>query len=199
MVPGLNAPVARGLRSKATPVETIRKSVRNAGEEAARVMDRAVRLIADKNASTSKPSPSTKKTQKGTNLDPIFAILQDLPDTNLLSIPADSCVVFPASLGSLAEALSLIRANELAQAALASSRVRVKRELNERKEKENVELSTQCPERGPSRPDTVEPGETQVVAETREARCRGYRTRVPAWKINMAHQREAQLADSKSE
>ena len=123
-VPGLAAPVARGLRSTALQVETVRKGARGASLADKRVLDRAVRLTAEKNA-TACNAPSTSKRQpKGKTLDPIFAILQDLPDSHLLSVAADSCVSFPPSSVPPAEALSLIRANELAQAELAAARAK---------------------------------------------------------------------------
>ena len=127
-IPGLDAPVVRGLRSKATPVEITRKSARKVGDISEPVLDRAVRLTADKNAPSTKLTPSSKKTPKGTQLDPIFAILQNVPDAHLLSVAADCCVLFPADPQAAAETLSLIRANELAQADLASTRCRLEQE-----------------------------------------------------------------------
>ena len=170
-VPGLDVPVARGLRSKATPVETIRKSSRHAGEEATPILDRAVRLTADKNAASPKPSPAPKKTPKGTSSDPIFAILQDLPDAHLLQVAADSCVVFPASQGSPAEALSLIRANELAQAALAASRSRLEQELQLQKDKESAVAAGQRPEGGSSAVQGADGADPEGGAVSRDPRA----------------------------
>ena len=110
VVPELNAVVARGLRSKAAPVETLRRSDRRDGGSEGLMMDKATRRLEEKCNSAAKKNP------KGTNLDPIFAILQDIPDAHFLSVASDSCVLFPSSEGQAAEALTLIRANELAQA-----------------------------------------------------------------------------------
>ena len=85
-------------------------------------------MTADKNSPATKHAPSAKKLPKGTHLDPIFAILQDIPDAHLLSVAADSCVLFPADPSAAAETLSILRANELAQAALASTRCRLEAE-----------------------------------------------------------------------
>ena len=158
-IPGLGAPVARGLRSKAAPVEIVRKSARRAGDSEEPVSVRAARVTAEKFASTTKATPHAKKLQKGNPPDPIFSILQDLPDAHLLSVTSDSCVVFPSVAGEASEVLSIIRANELAQAALASTRDRVARELSEAKKaeatKELVESgkqgTTSCPEGGSRR------------------------------------------------
>ena len=139
VIPGLDAPVARGLRSKAAPVEIIRKSARCAGDSDEPVSVRAARLTAGKFASPSKATPQSKKQQKGTHPDPIFSILQDLPDAHLLSVASDSCVVFPSVAGEASEVLSIIRANELAQAALASTRDRLEKELVETKKAEAAE------------------------------------------------------------
>ena len=123
VVAELTAPVARGIRSKAVTVETLRKSDRVAKEADGPMLDRAVRLAADKNDSTSKTGSS------GKNLDPIFAILQDLPDSHLLSVASDSCVIFPSVAGPPSQSLSLIRSNELAQAALAKTRDQIEQNL----------------------------------------------------------------------
>jgi hypothetical protein len=48
-----------------------------------------------------------------------FSVLDLLPDSRLSSVIADSCIVFVPSAGSPGEALSLIRAKEKVQAALA--------------------------------------------------------------------------------
>ena len=157
-VPGLDAPVARGLRSKAALVEIILKSARSAGDSDESILNRAVRLTADKNSSATKTTPPTKKQHKGTQLDPIFGILQNIPDAHLLSVASDSCVVFPAAPSAASETLSLIRANELAQAALASTRIRLEIEKEQAaaksaEEKAAKELAMKepvvpCPEGG---------------------------------------------------
>ena len=62
--------MARGLRSKATMVEMVRKTPRATGADEP-VLERAVHLTTEK-----KSSAAAKKPISGTNLDPIFAILQ---------------------------------------------------------------------------------------------------------------------------
>jgi hypothetical protein len=54
-----------------------------------------------------------------------FAILQVPPIDHLLSVAKDSCVVFPSASGSPLEAISLIRAKELAQAEFALARHKI--------------------------------------------------------------------------
>ena len=114
-IPELTATVARGLRSKATPVEILRKSARGAEEAEVHALDRAVRLTAKKHASVA-------ALPKGKNLDPLFSILQELPDSHLLSVASDCCIAFLPSAGNPAESLSMICAKEIAQAALAKAR-----------------------------------------------------------------------------
>ena len=163
VVPRLDAPVARGLRSKATPVEAIRRSARSAGDDAAPILDRAVRLAADKNNPSATPASTSKNPTKGPTPDPIFAILQDLPDAHLLAVASDCCVAFTSSQGSPSEALSLIRAKELAQAALANTRARLDMEAKE-------STATQCPEGGPSQvPHSDVPAVGAQQSESRAA------------------------------
>jgi hypothetical protein len=67
-----------------------------------------------------------------------FAILQVPPIDHLLSVAKDSCVVFPSASGSPLEAISLIRAKELAQVKLALARHKI--EANTAREKEEAAL-----------------------------------------------------------
>ena len=76
-IPGLSAPVARGIRYKATTVEILRKSDMGAAVAEGPVLDRAVRLTTEKNLGSTAKQPAP-----GTNLDPIFAILQDILDAH---------------------------------------------------------------------------------------------------------------------
>ena len=78
---------------------------------------------------------------RSTNLDPIFSILQDLPDAHLLSVATDSCISFSSSAGPLAENLFVICANELAQASLSETRYRLELEVAANKLKADKETS----------------------------------------------------------
>ena len=100
-------------------VEMVRKTPRATGADEP-VLERAVHLTTEK-----KSSAAAKKPISGTNLDPIFAILQDLPDSHLLSVALDSFISFSSAAGPPAEIISIIRANELAQAALAETRDKI--------------------------------------------------------------------------
>jgi hypothetical protein len=73
------------------------------------MLERAIRITADKN-NTGKPPISS------------CAILQELPDSHLLEVAQDSCVLFSPDFGSPMEVLSMIRARELPQAELALAR-----------------------------------------------------------------------------
>jgi hypothetical protein len=57
-----------------------------------------------------------------------FAILDLQSNAHLSSVVQDSCIVFVPSAGTPSEALSLIRAKEAVQAALAETRFRLDRE-----------------------------------------------------------------------
>jgi hypothetical protein len=128
-------PVARGPRSAAIPyarrtvskpTTAVRKSSRHGkGVGASTMMEKAQLLAAGKNLE----SVTTKDVDKGTD----FAILDILPDSHLSSVVKDSCIVFSPSLGSPGEALTIVRAKERVQAALAATARRLRLESEARK------------------------------------------------------------------
>jgi hypothetical protein len=99
------------IRSTTVPAmgTRVRKSSRLKGSMSATTsLERAKRLAAERNLDTG----------KGTDE---FSILDLHSDSHLSSVIADSCVVFVPSAGSPVEALSIIRAKEKVQAALAQA------------------------------------------------------------------------------
>jgi hypothetical protein len=94
-----------GGASKKTASTVIRKSSRYKGSAANKpAMERAKERAAERNL------------EKGND----FTVLDTYSDDHLTSVAADCCVVFTPSAGTPVEALSLIRAKERVQAALAS-------------------------------------------------------------------------------
>jgi hypothetical protein len=139
-------PVVRGPRSAAIPyarktaskpASAVRKSARHGKGTAASttVMEKAQQLAADKNLETA--GTNNKKADKGTD----FAILDILPDSHLSSVVKDSCIVFSPSLGCPGEALSIIRAKEQVQAALAATARRLQLESEARKAAETTSMA----------------------------------------------------------
>jgi hypothetical protein len=90
-----------------------------------------------------------------------FSVLDLLPDSRLSLVITDSCVVFVPSVGSPGEALSILRAKEKVQAALA--------ELAFRKERETAKRATR--EVAASSPSTVDGvgASTAVAGSGRDA------------------------------
>jgi hypothetical protein len=133
----VGTPMARGPRSmaipyvrKATPATTsvVRKSARNTGgASAVSILERAQLLTADKNLENAKEN--AKVAEKGTD----FSVLDLFPDSHLSSVVKESCVIFSPTVGSPGEALSIIRAKEKVQAALAATARRLKLEAEARK------------------------------------------------------------------
>jgi hypothetical protein len=103
------------------------------------MMEKAQQLAADKNLET---VVTNKGVDKGTD----FAVLDILPDSHLSSIVKDSCIVFSPSKGSPGEALSIVRAKERVQAALAATTRRLRLETEARKMAE-TSLSANAQER----------------------------------------------------
>jgi hypothetical protein len=93
------------------PATPVWKSARNVGVAATNIMKKAQLLTAAKNLEL----PTT------TGIDADFSLLPSLPDSHLSSVIVDSGMVFAPSSGSPVEALQLVRAKELAQAALAAA------------------------------------------------------------------------------
>jgi hypothetical protein len=114
--------LVRGKRTKVVTTETIRaasaslarvrKSSRLRGSAASTSsLEKAKRLAADRNLDS----------MTGTDE---FSVLDALPDSHLSSVLSDSCIVFTPSAGSPVEALSILRAREKVQAALAATALR---------------------------------------------------------------------------
>jgi hypothetical protein len=98
-------------KSAATANAPVRKISRNGGMTSMPVMERAQKLTAEKNLET------------GTS----FVILGSRLDGQLPSVIQDRCVIFNPSMGSVSEIISLVRAKEQAQAALAEAAYRKER------------------------------------------------------------------------
>jgi hypothetical protein len=138
----VGTPLVRGPRSMAipyarkstpTPASAVRKSARHSnGASAVSVLEKAKLLAADKNLE------NAKTVEKGTN----FSVLDLLPDSHLTSVVKDSCVIFSPSVGSPGEALSIIRAKEQVQAALAATSRRLKLEAEAKKAAEAAAVSS---------------------------------------------------------
>lgn len=108
---GAGSPVSGRFMLVHTPLSTARKShrTRNSGES---VLDRAVRRADELDRCvTGTPSISPKRT-----------ILSDFPYSHFLKMASESSLAFDPACGSPMTLISIIRANELAQAALAKAR-----------------------------------------------------------------------------
>jgi hypothetical protein len=117
------APLAQGKRTrtevhmapikvikKKVPAGSVRKSARHGGAAASTAMEKAQKLAAERNL-----DPAT-----GTDPDPDdFSILDARSDSQMGAVLKDSCILFVPSAGTPVEAISLLRAKEEAQAALA--------------------------------------------------------------------------------
>jgi hypothetical protein len=130
-----------GKRTKVVTTETIlaikdkptgaraRKSSRLKGAAASSTsMDKAKRLAAERNLDTIAGKED-------------FLVLDLYSDARLSSVITDSCVVFVSSAGSPSEALSVLRAKEQVQAALAEVANRMEKEREARAARE-ASLST---------------------------------------------------------
>nr|XP_051211505.1 uncharacterized protein LOC127328996 [Lolium perenne] len=125
-----NLPLAQGRRSLAVTISTrkkkklvvptpVRKSGRNQGAAAGTpIMELAQRLAAEKNLETNKAKP------KGNT----SSALDILSDSHITSVVRDSCLLFHPRVGAPSEAISLIRAKEKVQEALAATRRRLELE-----------------------------------------------------------------------
>jgi hypothetical protein len=95
-----------------TPTSSARCSARTKTQDSESTIAKAVRLQKAKD-NPGNPLPSSD-----------FVLLSSLPDDHLLSIASDSGLALVSGAGSSAKFLSLVRAKELAQAALAHAQVK---------------------------------------------------------------------------
>jgi hypothetical protein len=148
-------------RAPMTPASAIHKSSRNAGAAAgSTALMKAQKRMADKNLET------TANKDTGTDFNP----LDLLSDNHISKVVKDSCVVFCPSGGTPGEAISLLRAKERVQAALAATARRL--ELEELAKKaaesglpdEGVGAVGNCSPEGPRR--EVEGGDLPELGAT---------------------------------
>jgi hypothetical protein len=125
------APLAQGKRSKTvvtpaatkvikkkTTLGTVRKSTRHGAAAAVPALEKAMMLVEERNLDTA---------TAGTPDD--FTTLSSRSDAQLAAVIMDSCMIFVPAAGTLMEAISLLRAKEEAQVALARVAVNQGREL----------------------------------------------------------------------
>jgi hypothetical protein len=161
--------LVQGRRSKAIPytrrkkdvtITAVRKSGRTRGADVGTpALEKAQRLTAEKNLE--KNLDKAKGKAKGNP----FSVLDVISDPMLSTVAEDSCLLFHPKAGSPAEALSLIRAKEEAQAALAatSRRLELEEEARRRAEPREAPSSAVAQEAGtsasPNRQGLQAPGE----------------------------------------
>lgn len=117
------APIPQAKRTPTIPyvrkkrvagVTATRKSARSKGAAGATpVLEKAQRRASEKNLET------VININKAQGND--YTLLDSLPDSHLELVATDNCVIFNPRVGAKEEALSLIRAKELAQATLAEA------------------------------------------------------------------------------
>jgi hypothetical protein len=94
-----------------TPTSSVRRSERKKGQDKETVLEKAMRIQENKDSpGTSLPNPA-------------FVLLSSVPDDHLLELASDSGLALLPGVGSSSELLSLVRAKEIAQAALAQAQV----------------------------------------------------------------------------
>ncbi|KAK1602998.1 hypothetical protein QYE76_048210 [Lolium multiflorum] len=144
-IPALGAAVTRAPRSKAMPALAERKSARGKGLTEGPVLERAVRLTADKNAmNVSKDKATTSSSSHqvlGTSSLADFTVFQDSSVDHLLRVAKDSCILFKAVDKSPAQLVELIQAKEVAQAELAAARQKVEVQIAKDKEQAQEKAS----------------------------------------------------------
>jgi hypothetical protein len=91
-----------------TPTSSARRSGRIKGKDAENMLQKAVRVQASKDPGM--PAPSAD-----------FVFLSSLPDDRLLAVASDSGIALLPGVGSAGDLISLVKAKELAQAALAQA------------------------------------------------------------------------------
>lgn len=109
-----------------TPTSSNRRSARGKGSDVESMLQKAVRVTAEKNVMGKSVPPCSD-----------FLVLDAMPDDLLLQLAFDMGLALDSYSGSLSELLSLIRAKELAQAKLAEAQVRAAEAATLHKEDED--------------------------------------------------------------
>ncbi|KAM0907847.1 hypothetical protein ACQ4PT_015831 [Festuca glaucescens] len=139
----VTVPASPRTTKKTTAVGAVRKSSRNQGPAAnLPVLEKAKMLTKAKNLDP----PSS-----GLGINP-FAALPSLSDSHISSVIVDSCIVFVPSAGSREEAISLLRAKEQVQAALAEAAAEKARQASVLVAREAVEDTSNTPGEGGADP-----------------------------------------------
>jgi hypothetical protein len=183
-----STPVPKGKRTKTVPATPARKSSRFHGQQAAMpVLERAQSHTAVKNLE----DPGTVSVPPSSCLDG-FVVLKNCQDAHLASVAHNSGLAFSHEVGSMSDILSLVRAKEEAQEALASAafhKVELLRRAAEQDETAGADMvgvvSAQPPpdpESGPSLSQAVAPrattrGRSTSVVASRRGRSRSGPTR----------------------
>jgi hypothetical protein len=154
-IPALGATVARAPCSKAAPARAERKSTRGMGLTDGPVLERAVRIAADKNDTTKSLANKTATTTSspqilGTSPIAEFTAFQDSSVEHLLHVAKDSCILFKSVDKTPAQLVALIQAKELAQAELAAARQKVEEEPAKNKAEEAATKKADEAEKGPT-------------------------------------------------
>jgi hypothetical protein len=149
-------------RKPSTPTTQVRKSSRINGESSELIMEKAQRLAAEKNLDKA----------KGTD----HSILDLHSDSHLSSVIRDSCVLFNPAAGTPGEILSMVRAKEQLQAALAEVRLAQELAVASKKEAEATKAAATAagaaraaaalPAEGAGTPSQTTPLQEQVEGGT---------------------------------
>ncbi|KAK1616897.1 hypothetical protein QYE76_022414 [Lolium multiflorum] len=172
-IPALGAPVARGPRSKASPAEALRKSVRSKSTSDGQVLERAMRAAADKNnldksiIDTAAPSSSTPAPGNDSPSSP-FVAFQNSSIEHLIKVAKESCILFKSAEGSPAQAVALLQARERAQAELLAAKRKIEEEAAKAKEEAARATPAQGNERdSPGAGSRGEPSSSAAISERR--------------------------------
>jgi hypothetical protein len=139
---------ASSVITSTTPTSSTHRSSRTKTQDSETMLAKAVRLQRAKD-NPGNPIPSSD-----------FVLLSSLPDDHLLDVASDSGLALVFGVGSSAELLSLVRAKEIAQAALAQAQVT----LAEQKATADAVLAKTA-QRGDPEPSVVQsPGPSEVQA-----------------------------------
>ena len=113
--PHVGSPAVRSPAIR-SPVSTARKG-RRVAHSGGSILERAEKRVAAKDL----PPPGTSPSSFAA-VSPVRVVLSSMSDDHLLNIMSDVGVVVDSSVGSPSLLLAIIRANELAQAAIAKAK-----------------------------------------------------------------------------
>ncbi|KAM0909212.1 hypothetical protein ACQ4PT_014971 [Festuca glaucescens] len=132
---------SKGVSLATTPTLATRRSARGGSQGTEPVLQKAIRRVAEKE----NPGASLPSAPPIASTDMVFAVLPTIPYSSLLYVAADCHILLGPTGDNPMEILDIVRAKELAQAAIAEANFRAAEEKKRKASEKIVQVSGGVP------------------------------------------------------